>query len=66
MAPALQHNPSAFFARLSTTGAGGHHTRCQPAYSAAAAAKLTLRMIPLVGVGQLLYVVRAAAGCFRT
>ena len=38
MAPTLQHNPSAFFARLSATGTGGHLTRCQPAYSAAAAA----------------------------
>ena len=44
--------PSLFlFARLSTTGAGGHHAGKRPDRSAAAAAKLTLRVLPSVGAG---------------
>jgi putative transposase len=34
------------------TGVGGHHTCWQPAYSAAAAATLTLPVVPTVGAGQ--------------
>jgi len=52
MAPALQHDPPAFLARLSAPGAGGHRATGRPARSAAVAAKLTLHVVPSVGAGQ--------------
>jgi hypothetical protein len=40
-----QHDPPGLFARLSATGARGHHATARPAHSAAATAKLTLHLV---------------------